>query len=137
MPIWRFCGGSPRTQGGGGLSKSTLLIILGTLTQLKCVTDPPHPARIARINASPLHPRASSGLPNNTPPTLSARAGGVCGPAKWALRRERNWVGEAKARAASGTKRGRAGRSGEPLHSLRRGRISAGEVARGRSYPRR
>ena len=44
-------------------------------------------------NASPLHPRASSGLPNNTPPTLSARAGGVRGPAKWALRRERNWVG--------------------------------------------
>ena len=39
------------------------------------------------------YPRASRGLPNNTPPTLTARAGGVCGPAKWALRRERNWVG--------------------------------------------
>ena len=41
----------------------------------------------------PPHPRASSGFPNNTPPTLTARAGGVRGPAKWALRRERNWVG--------------------------------------------
>ena len=40
-------------------------------------------------SASPLHPRASSGFPNNTPPTLPARAGGVRGPAKWASRRER------------------------------------------------
>ena len=32
MRIWRFCGGSPRTHGVWGLSKSTLLIILGTLT---------------------------------------------------------------------------------------------------------
>ena len=36
MPIWRFCNGSPRTQGGGGLSKSTPLIILGTLSRPQC-----------------------------------------------------------------------------------------------------
>ena len=49
MPIWRFCNGSPRTQGGGGLSKSTLLIILGTLTRPQCAGITPDPVCIPTI----------------------------------------------------------------------------------------
>ena len=51
MPIWRFCGSSPHTQGGGGLSKSTLLIILGTLTRPQCAGITPDPVRIACIQS--------------------------------------------------------------------------------------
>ena len=50
MPIWRFCNGSPRTQGGGGLSKSTLLIILGTLTRPQCAGITPDPVCMTPIS---------------------------------------------------------------------------------------
>ena len=49
MPIWRFCNGSPRTQGGGGLSKSTLLITLGTLTRPQCAGITPDPVCMPTI----------------------------------------------------------------------------------------
>ena len=74
---------TPEAQEGAGslwgfisLGPPSSRVAAGSRTLLECLTR---------------HPRASSGFPNNTPPTLTARAGGVRGPAKWALRRERNW----------------------------------------------